>query len=118
LTAKFPNLPQKYIRPFIRGLFDGDGCVTYTTCLSINFTSNFYILEYLREYFSNVLNIVLKSKNIFAPIQVKGKYGQIHYSGKNAITIMSWLYRNSNQNVRMDRKYERYMELKDAKVSV
>jgi len=27
LTVKFPNIPEKYLSHFIRGLFDGDGCI-------------------------------------------------------------------------------------------
>ncbi|MEK6880803.1 MAG: hypothetical protein AABY22_14385, partial [Nanoarchaeota archaeon] len=32
-TCEFPkNLPKKYWNHFIRGLFDGDGCITFTPC--------------------------------------------------------------------------------------
>lgn len=29
LSIKLPNIPDEYMRDFIRGYFDGDGCVTY-----------------------------------------------------------------------------------------
>jgi hypothetical protein len=29
LDIKFPNVPKKYLRDFVRGYFDGDGCVSF-----------------------------------------------------------------------------------------
>ena len=34
----------------------------------------------------------------------------ISYSGKNAKKILDWIYKNSNEKLRLDRKYERYLE--------
>ena len=39
-------------------------------------------------------------------------YGQISYSGKNALKILDWLYVDSAESNRLERKYQRYIEAK------
>ena len=43
-TQKYPQIPNEYVYDFIRGVFDGDGCVyisnkSYNQYFSISFTS-------------------------------------------------------------------------------
>lgn len=44
LNLKFPNVPQKYIWDFIRGYFDGDGCISV----------------YKRSYYGVISNVIRK----------------------------------------------------------
>lgn len=57
LTLQFPNVPPEYLSDFIRGYFDGDGCVTEIqgkrinsafTCGSKDFLDS--LLEILKQY--------------------------------------------------------------------
>lgn len=109
--AEFPlQLPTEFYSDFIRGYFDGDGCITKTSCPTINFVGTINILNNLNLFFNN-LDIKLKSGNKSAPIQKTktNNIGSIHYSGKNAQKILNKLYLNTDNKLRLDRKYERYI---------
>lgn len=110
-TTKYPNIPPEMDHHFIRGLLDGDGCITKTTCPALNFTGTQELLTELSYKFKK-LGIKLKSGNEHPPIQVINKnIGSIHYSGKNAKLILDEIYQDSIQPLRLDRKYNRYKEL-------
>ena len=112
LTCNFPFfIPKQYYSHFLRGFFDGDGCITIpktTKCLLINFTSNYKMLNSIRNLLMKWLNILVKSKNKSIPVMHNKNTGQLHFSGKNAIKILNWLYQNSD-NLRMERKYKKYI---------
>ena len=101
LIAKFPQVPNKYVRHFIRGYFDGDGC------LSINYKNRNYpkidflgtkdFLSKLIEYLSHQTNI-RKYHNIYS----------INYNGKKAQDILEYMYKDSN--IYLERKYKRYKD--------
>lgn len=110
-TTKFPNIPASMESHFIRGLLDGDGCITITTCPTINFIGTIELMTSLANKFKN-LNIKLKSGNETPPIQIKNKnIGVINYSGKNANKILKWIYNKSNISMRLDRKFEKYVKI-------
>lgn len=112
LTVKFPaNLPVEFYNHFIRGYFDGDGCITRTTCPSISILGTHPFLDTVRNIFFDTLSIKLKSKNLITPIHKnEGNVYSIHYSGKNAFKILDWLYTDSVEATRLDRKYKRYID--------
>jgi len=56
LTIKFPNIPSKYLKDFIRGYFDGDGCV------------------YLELSKNQNHNIVIKNYPLFLQVAVRNFY--------------------------------------------
>lgn len=98
-----PKLDQKLKRHFIRGFFDGDGCLTKTKDLywRIQFSCNFKIATEIKELFKNELNIdigkITKMKNIYSISKQK----------KDEVkTILNYLYQDSN--IYLDRKYDLY----------
>ena len=109
--AKYPIIPKKYHKDFIRGVMDGDGCITYTTCPTLNFTGTKELLTEISYIFKSI-GVKLKSGNEVPPIHISNKnIGQVHYSGKNAKIILDWLYRGTIESERLTRKYNRYKEL-------
>lgn len=108
----FPDIPKKYIWHFIRGIFDGDGSVygKYSPCIS--FIGNKSIIKSIRDLLHNSLELEIQSSNDKAPLyKTKNtKIKQFAYSGENARKIIKWLYKDSNENIRLDRKYDKCME--------
>lgn len=103
-----PTIPDRYINSFLRGFFDGDGCISVSTCPYLSFTCCSKIfLEQVREIFFD-RGIRLKSKNRVPPIQSDC---QISYSGRNAGTILDWIYRGAPENERLERKYQKFSTL-------
>jgi len=124
----FPEqIPKHLWSHFIRGVFDGDGCVTHGTYLNkkseqkhnlvINFTGSVELLSFLKTFFHNDMNIIAGGRSVTGvpPIHLVGKNkqtGQMSYSGQNAVVILDWFYEKSNNAIRLDRKFDKFQQLK------
>lgn len=106
---KFPMWLNKQLYPhFIRGLFDGDGCFQShkineysTSSISILGTKDLCnVIKGILKKYLNVDCAVYKNGNIFCL-----------RTGSKVVTIkiMDWLYKNSNENIRLKRKYDKYI---------
>jgi hypothetical protein len=121
LTVKFPDIPQPYLRDFIRGYFDGDGSISHIKTndrYSSNFTSGSYDFIYsLREHIINNVEGISCSIITYKPRKfiIKNK----HWSGKNNYyvlnlgfkdTVLLGEYLYEEGGIRMERKYVKYTE--------
>ncbi|MBU2540259.1 hypothetical protein KJ786_03855 [Patescibacteria group bacterium] len=117
LTIKFPNnIPDHYLGHFIRGYFDGDGCIFLQKAkgitkpiiikkLSVIFTSGSYIfLQGLAEVLKNKLLInhdkIYNSNRAF----------QLRYSTKDSIKIFGFIYKNCPERLYLKRKFDIFDE--------
>jgi hypothetical protein len=109
LTCTISNkIPKKYLKDYIRGYFDGDGCITYTTTDTISFVGTEQTIDFIRKYFHENVKIILRSKKM-PDITYNGKISAIFYSGKSAFKCLNYLYNNSI--IYLDRKYMKYCSL-------
>lgn len=106
ITNKIPN---KYLNDFIRGYFDGDGCITYTTTDTISFLGTKETVDFIRNYFFG-LGIKLRSKDM-PQITKNGNICVINYSGISAFKCLNIIYNKST--IYLDRKYLKYFCLCD-----
>jgi hypothetical protein len=101
LKCKFPDIPEKYIRDFIRGYFDGDGSIWFTKSgiPCIEFLGN---IEFLREIEKN-----LPYKGLY---QKKGENGlfRLWYYGNYSKVVLRYMYAHSK--VYLQRKHDRYVK--------
>jgi len=92
---------HKYVNHFIRGMLDGDG--------SISFSNNKYVRVSFygtQECLENISNIILDQCNISKKAISKNRtIFATQYSGKSAILLLKWLYKDAN--IFLDRKYEK-----------
>ena len=112
-TVSIPkNIPKDMLKHYIRGYFDGDGCISDIKGYpSINFACGSEgMLKELIEIFKN-LKIKLQTK-IEQP-KIQGI--QIHYTCSNAMKILKWMYEDSTYLTRLDRKYNKYLSYVDRK---
>lgn len=103
------NVPRSLINHYIRGYFDGDGHIGYyggTYC-------NFNIVSGSKEIISWISNI-FKSLNLTTKehIYKKNNCFCIDINSKNSFKILDWLYSNSHNSIRLDRKYKQYCDYK------
>lgn len=105
LTLQFPNenifSDKSLIRHFIRGYWDGDGCLSFKRknypCISVIGTNMFIntLIKYLpiegKTYQNTESNTITK---------------KLMYNGDNAFAITNYLYNNSN--IYLNRKYDIY----------
>lgn len=119
LTLEFPKeeqVPYHLMRHFIRGYFDGDGCIRYikekefrirTTIVS---SENF--LKTLKQKIKDILNIEL---NIIKDKRTKNST-RILYTKNNidSYIFLNWIYKDSI--VYLDRKYNLYKDIDNSEI--
>lgn len=109
LTLKFPKISiffsKDLIRHFIRGYFDGDGCISYNnkshTEMSISLLGTKDFLEELQR------NLPLEKENKIYKEKNKKVY-QLSFQRSRGIYILNYLYKDAK--IYLDRKYKRYKE--------
>ena len=97
-TQTFPEINDNLYSHFLRGLFDGDGCIND---VMIEFTGSNDCINKIKE--------ILMSKFLLNDSKVwnRGKFLHGVRWSKNRIQILDYLYNEAT--VYLDRKYEKYI---------
>lgn len=94
-------------KAYVRGCFDGDGCITHlnrkSPTASILTASELFILSLKKIVENNIPNISIKYDN--------SKYYSLNFSGEDTFKLLDWMY--SAEGLRLERKYEKYLKVKD-----
>lgn len=110
----FPDIQENLIRHFIRGFFDGDGCVrSRTRKLSSGKTKQYPVCDISchEKSFLESIRSHIYSKGINSYIYPDGTSFRLYLSGlDDNITFLDYIYKDSI--VYLDRKYKRYQEIK------
>jgi len=114
LTVKFPQIPEKYLVDFIRGVFDGDGSVFFDKRrlkfpLQTNFVSGSEafiegLQKTLEEHLGMPKRIIYKQKT------KNGWSHKLVYAHKDSIKLFDILYKNAQNGLFLERKYNRFLE--------
>lgn len=110
LILTFPTEEQvdkKFIWDFIRGYFDGDGCI------SIDKRSNNYLIDFVGtyEFLFKIKEISNKNVSLEKIGNDNSNTYRFRLSGNNNIKeFLDNMYRNSTETTRLDRKYQKYLE--------
>lgn len=107
-TMLFPNIPDKHLSHFIRGVWDGDGTIhirrrkSYPEQVIGYVSGSNAFVEVLRDE-------IAENTGVYANIKTRqlqySPYYVISYYQRNAIKILNWLYSDSTPNTRLARKY-------------
>ena len=113
----FPQkMPKEFMADYLRGYFDGDGSITISNLknMHITFTSGSQkFLNQCIDYFYNLgIKVRKNKKNDTEKPKIYNNI-QINYFCDNAIKILDFLYQNSNKEIRLDRKYDKYLCFKE-----
>jgi hypothetical protein len=109
ILSELPNIPEKFKKHFLRGYFDGDGCISFAnirkdgTCLpAISIVSNQKMLKAICDFLEEP----------YRPTKKAGtEVCSIRWTGTKAIRILNFIYENST--VYLERKYNRYKIFKE-----
>jgi intein-encoded DNA endonuclease-like protein len=107
-TLSFPynTIPASLVRHFIRGYFDGDGCISISeqNDVQINITGNNTFIEQLQE-------ILIKATGASrTKLQLYKKSCSVFWHGKNAcFKVLDYLYKDST--ISLDRKNKLYKKI-------
>lgn len=103
LDMTFPYIPQKYLCYFVRGYFDGDGCLNIrrdSKRLQVVFTSGSKaFLSILSEKLADTLPIGRKN------VVNSTRSFQLRYSTREATKVLDFLYRGLLESPYLERKY-------------
>ena len=108
-------LNEELVSHFIRGIFDGDGSITYSYVKNYKqyklvFAGTKDLLDNIQNIFYNKFNI--KIKKLTNITKNKNNSWKFEVCGNLQVKIvMNYLYDDSNESNRLDRKYNRYIEL-------
>lgn len=98
LTMRFPSIPEAYLGSFVRGYFDGDGCVYFGTHFAKDRNANRYIfttrftsgsLTFLEELHASLKGQILKGGHISA--KSKGGYDLV-FSWYDSLALYRLMY--------------------------
>jgi len=126
LTIEMPNIPTQYLPDFIRGYFDGDGCVFIEKGrtkdkkretikrLRIIFTSG------SKRFLEQLATLIAKNNfSSMVPVYNSHRSFQLRYSTAASIELFKVMYRNSKKPFYLSRKmntFQNYFTLKPEKV--
>lgn len=114
LSLTFPDIPQNLVKHFIRGYFDGDGCISrhvHNTCVTPH-------IELLGT--KQMLEQILLYSNISAKYKHDKRHSEetwsLEWSKQEGIDFINYLYQDCS--IYLDRKYELYQFFKNGSRSV
>jgi predicted DNA-binding protein YlxM (UPF0122 family) len=108
LTLKFPDVPVEYVHHFIRGCWDGDGSVYFDN------TSNSVFASFISgsvDFITGILSHLTKSGLPERTLHKSGNSYYFRYTGKQCKLLAEYLYRNADESMWLNRKYEIFKSL-------
>lgn len=126
LTVGFPKVPQKYLGHFVRGYFDGDGCINFQKGIG---SKNQVIIKRIRTIFTCGSKKFLTG--LMENLEENGvKNGKIYFSQRayqlkypngDSINLFKVMYGNAGTNSFFMRKFsifKEYFELRPQRVDL
>lgn len=91
LINEFPDVPQRFIRDFIGGYFDGDGSISVRKngYPRVKFLGTYEFLSVLQGFLPLNTNLYQRHQN--DPARGNNQY-EIVFSGEEAQVVLGWLY--------------------------
>ncbi|MFH1655502.1 MAG: LAGLIDADG family homing endonuclease [Candidatus Omnitrophota bacterium] len=113
LNVKFPEIPDAFKSDFIRGIFDGDGCVYFDkrskNCPArTNFCSG--SKEFIIKLELGLQELGLPKRKIYEQKTKNGIYYMFEYGHKDSKKLFEILYKNTSNNLFLERKYNKFLE--------
>lgn len=116
LTIKFPKVPVKYLKDFVRGYLDGDGCVYLERAQG---KKQKLIVKRLRVIFTSGSKIFLEGLHMALHENFAVQYGKIYdshrsfqlqYPTSSSIELFRLLYKNVSSRMYLERKLKVFIK--------
>ena len=103
LIYNLPDINKKYFKNYLRGYFDGDGCIYIKNLKQTKFIVACFVGT---ENFINNVNKILIFKGKTRKIKSAKNLYEISFNGKKAIEFLTWLY--SDKIIYQSYKYKKF----------
>lgn len=111
-----PRVPTVYIRDFLRGYFDGDGCISHGCYKRKNRKSKVLILmvrfaSASREFLNGLKQQLTQKTNLKYGFITEGSgCYYLTYSKEDSKKLFRYMYENINEGLYLKRKYNKFKE--------
>ena len=113
-TLEFPNIEKSLYSHFVRGFFDGDGCLSISdnksTCRFDLTSASTDLLISIRE----IISSFSKTNGNLRKENGKSNAWHLRFSGSQVIDVMNWIYKDST--IFMKRKHDKFLIYKSVHV--
>lgn len=114
LTLNPPKIPNKLLKDFLRGYFDGDGTVVlrrnnYPSKLVVIFyTSSRKMALFLHKTMGEVLGKLYRAKLGTKMAHLKTPYYVVYMGHKASVALFEYMYKDAD--IYLERKYRKFLE--------
>lgn len=132
--VKFPEIPDKYLPDFIRGVLDGDGCISCKFRKRKNKKNNLIAKDYLgvsicsaSQHFAEGLHNKLSFNNIYNTLSIRNKTNKprkienriinsnttmynVHINNSDVNKFLKWIY-YPDHKISLKRKYYKAQDI-------
>ncbi|GEM_PF-529189 len=116
-SIKFPSVPDRYLNHFVRGYFDGDGCITYGWYKRKNRHGKKYFCFQVKFTCGNETFLIDLANRLVARAgmgngSISSKRGgwQLSYSKSDTIKLFNYMYNGVSQEQFLERKHRKFQE--------
>jgi hypothetical protein len=115
LVLEFPKIDKQYQYSFMRGYIDGDGCICvykdkkrgWDKFALVVISSKFFIQGMVDAFRDDSIKFSIKKAN-----RCENTYRADACHKANVVAFLDKIYENCGENIFLDRKYEKYLEMK------
>jgi intein/homing endonuclease len=113
LTVKFPQVPERHLADFIRGVFDGDGSVFFDKRrpvfpLRSKFVSS--SVDFIDGLHKSLELLGMPKRTIYKQKTKNGWSYMFIFDHKDSVKLFDILYKNTQNGLFLERKYRRFLE--------
>lgn len=119
---KLPNMPNKYLRHFVRGYFDGDGCISYNHFFKLKNRNNKFVHQQVifaaanKDFVSVLANKLSKVASLTHPCLKSARDRNSHYltyyRKDEILKVFKFMYDNVLPSLYLTRKYNKFIKWK------
>lgn len=112
IHLQYQDISEQFLPAYVLGLFDGDGCLTYSNDFSTDVTFGFTTYyESIAKDFQELIDKLINKKEPNKPIYASAWH--INWRGRlQVLSILDLLYNNCPRH--LERKYQKYLLLKQS----
>lgn len=112
-----PDIPREYLSFFVRGYFDGDGCISWYYANGRNYPSlrvlfssgSTKFLSDLSDVLSKILGLSVPSSYIYDNLGASN----LVYQGSRAMSVLDYIYSNLNRAPFLKYKHRKYLDYRN-----
>lgn len=104
MTIQFPDVPEPYMRHFIRGCWDGDGSISFPKKGNHRASIVSGSLPFLEGMMDSLVSAGQKRERIYN--RNEGRHHWFVFIGKKCANLFEYFYHDVSDSMYMERKYE------------